>query len=79
MNNIKDWFMSQKWEICFETTDNSFKDTAKVTLKDISLRNKFSYNISFSMIDSIGKSEGRGVLIHQADHFSIAFAKEYLD
>jgi len=79
MASSKDWFMSRKWNIKYVTNDNTFRDTAVVTLKDIKLRNTFSYNISFSMLDSIGGSEAKGTIMHQADYFSIIFRKIYDD
>lgn len=33
MQSAKDWFMKQSWQIQIRTNDNTFNDTATVTIK----------------------------------------------
>lgn len=75
----KDWFMSTKWNILFQTINGSFRDTAVVTLADIKVKSSYSYKFNMTMKDSIGDSKAEGILIHQADYFSIYFEKTYND
>lgn len=69
----RDWFMSNKWQILFKTKNGGFNESASVTLKNIEDKSQLSYRFTMSMIDSIGASEASGVLVHQADYFSIMF------
>lgn len=71
--------MSQKWEIKVKSNDNSLSDTTNVTLKNLTQRSEFSYDINFSAIDNVGCSECEGILIHKGDNLSLHFVKLYND
>ena len=77
--NARDWFMSNKWKILFQTNSGSFRDTAEVTIMDIKTKSTSSYIFNMTMTDSIGASKTEGILIHQADFFNICFEKTYND
>lgn len=69
--------MENRWKIIFKTRDNSFRDKAQVTLKNIQERTRFSYNFEMSMTDGIGWSTSQGILVHQRDYLAIMFEKTY--
>ena len=73
----KDWFMSNKWRINFETSDGSTKDIAEVTITDNKFRTINSDSIKMKAVDSVGKSELEGILMYKRDYFALYFFKNY--
>lgn len=55
--NAKDWFMSNKWRVLFQTNAGNFRDTAEVVLADIKVKSSYSYKFNMTMRDSIGSSK----------------------
>lgn len=75
--NLRDWFMGQKWHMQYQLKSQNKNEKVEVTLKDISNRTDISYNIKMSMKDAIGGSDVTGVLAIKGDHLKMKLEKTY--
>lgn len=75
--NLKDWFMSQKWHMEYRLNSQNQNEAVEITLRDIKNRSEISYDIKMAMKDSVGGSIATGILIINVDHFKMKLEKTY--